>query len=61
MNGYEFEISWGIRWSCHIITVFISLELRGKLELDVKDGSHQLLTGCEAWRLDEITWTESCL
>ena len=61
MNEYEFEIPWGIRWSCQIITVFISLELRGKSESQVKDGSHQLLMGTEARRLDEIIWIEFCI
>jgi hypothetical protein len=30
MKEYDLEIPWGIRWSCQIIMLFVSLGLRGK-------------------------------
>lgn len=38
----DLEIPWGIRWSCQIIMLFISLGLRENLKSEVKNGSHQL-------------------
>ena len=46
LNEYKFEIPQDIKRSCP--TVFISQALRGKSDLEVEIGNHQLLTGTEA-------------